>query len=44
MTTSVEELVVAARAALGDGPFDEQWTTGQALTADEAVELALAGP
>jgi tetratricopeptide (TPR) repeat protein len=41
MTTTVDELAAAARAVLGDGTFDEQWTAGHALTAEDAVDIAL---
>ena len=35
--------VEAARAALGDGAFDDEWDAGAALTLDAAVRLALRG-
>lgn len=35
------ELETRARAALGDDAFEQAWQEGAALTADEAVELAM---
>ena len=44
MRASVNELVGSVRAALGDTTFEERWAEGQALDADEAVDLALSDP
>ncbi|MBV9041531.1 MAG: tetratricopeptide repeat protein [Acidimicrobiia bacterium] len=44
MRASVDELVGSVRAALGDTTFEERWVEGQALDADEAVDLALSDP
>jgi hypothetical protein len=38
----VEEYRVAARAALGDGPYERAVAEGRAMTADQAVAFALA--
>jgi len=39
---SFEQAVAATRAALGDDAFAEAWTSGQQLTLDQAVDVALA--
>jgi hypothetical protein len=44
MREYVDDLVGSVRAALGDAAFEEQWAAGQALDADDAVELALQDP
>jgi len=44
MIPSIDELAAAARAALGDSAFDEQWTAGQGLTPEEAVQIAVRTP
>jgi len=44
MIPSIDELAAAARAALGDDAFDEQWTVGQGLTPEEAVQIAVRTP
>ena len=44
MRTGVDKLIESVRAALGAGRFEEQWTIGQSLTAEAAVEMALQPP
>ena len=44
MRARVDEVVEAVRGGLGATTFDEQWTVGQSLTAEAAVELALQPP
>jgi predicted ATPase/class 3 adenylate cyclase/Tfp pilus assembly protein PilF len=44
MRVSVDELVASVRDAVGADAFDAQWTAGQALTADAAVDVALQAP
>jgi predicted ATPase/DNA-binding CsgD family transcriptional regulator len=39
---SFEQAVAAARAALGEDAFAEAWASGQQLTLDQAVDVALA--
>lgn len=37
-----EHRVAEARARLGDGAFAQAWTTGQAMTMEQAVRFTLA--
>ena len=44
MRRSVDELVSAVRDRLGPEAFEQQWTDGQSLSPEAAVEIALGSP
>ncbi|HEV3351848.1 MAG TPA: tetratricopeptide repeat protein [Acidimicrobiales bacterium] len=44
MRVSVDELVASVRDAIGADAFEQQWTAGQALTAEAAADIALQAP
>src|SRR5438270_5182938 len=44
MRARVDEVVESVRSGLGAARFEEQWTVGQSLTAEAAVELSLQTP
>jgi len=44
LRAGVDELVTEVRSAIGDEAFAEEWTVGQSLTAEAAIDIALESP